>query len=294
MLGHYGVAIGRRHARKHLGWALDTAAASPACRPQRKGRAAERAHRDRSGHRAAPPRRGVRYLRRRAGGARIPRRLPRPSNGWFLGPPHRAGTVFVLGQALPRRATFTSYCGPNPPHTLTAHRGMQGERCSVHSDGGINARDKDPAGFPYHGPRDRLLTAESSLASQRPSNARQARAGPRRGEGHWYYRINRANKHCWYLGVVDARANASAVAPVASTSTPPPRKGNVSRGAARSRSANRAFGNGGAGRGGAGAACANCRRAARHPSGRHRSVLERAGRRTFRKPKIWISKSRRR
>src|ERR1700722_2722385 len=28
MLGHYGAAIGLRHARKHLGWALDTAAAS--------------------------------------------------------------------------------------------------------------------------------------------------------------------------------------------------------------------------------------------------------------------------
>jgi tRNA-dihydrouridine synthase B len=27
MLGHYGTAIGLRHARKHLGWALDTAAA---------------------------------------------------------------------------------------------------------------------------------------------------------------------------------------------------------------------------------------------------------------------------
>jgi tRNA-dihydrouridine synthase B len=27
MLSHYGIAIGLRHARKHLGWALDTAAA---------------------------------------------------------------------------------------------------------------------------------------------------------------------------------------------------------------------------------------------------------------------------
>jgi len=27
MLGHHGLAIGRRHARKHLGWALDSAAA---------------------------------------------------------------------------------------------------------------------------------------------------------------------------------------------------------------------------------------------------------------------------
>jgi tRNA-dihydrouridine synthase B len=30
MLGHHGVAIGRRHARKHLGWALDVAAATAA------------------------------------------------------------------------------------------------------------------------------------------------------------------------------------------------------------------------------------------------------------------------
>jgi len=28
MLAHYGIAIGLRHARKHLGWALDTAAAT--------------------------------------------------------------------------------------------------------------------------------------------------------------------------------------------------------------------------------------------------------------------------
>ena len=28
MIGHHGVHIGRRHARKHLGWALDTAAAT--------------------------------------------------------------------------------------------------------------------------------------------------------------------------------------------------------------------------------------------------------------------------
>jgi tRNA-dihydrouridine synthase B len=28
MLRHHGPAIGRRHARKHLGWALDSAAAA--------------------------------------------------------------------------------------------------------------------------------------------------------------------------------------------------------------------------------------------------------------------------
>ena len=28
MIAHHGLTIGRRHARKHLGWALDAAAAS--------------------------------------------------------------------------------------------------------------------------------------------------------------------------------------------------------------------------------------------------------------------------
>ena len=32
MLAHHGIAIGLRHARKHLGWALDAAAAT-ACAP---------------------------------------------------------------------------------------------------------------------------------------------------------------------------------------------------------------------------------------------------------------------
>ena len=34
MLGHHGLAIGRRHARKHLGWALDHAAATAAVPPE--------------------------------------------------------------------------------------------------------------------------------------------------------------------------------------------------------------------------------------------------------------------
>jgi nifR3 family TIM-barrel protein len=36
MIGHYGVAIGMRHARKHLAWALDAAASSGASEAQRK------------------------------------------------------------------------------------------------------------------------------------------------------------------------------------------------------------------------------------------------------------------
>ena len=42
MLAHHGIAIGRRHARKHLGWALDAAAATAGASAQRL-----RAHRHR-------------------------------------------------------------------------------------------------------------------------------------------------------------------------------------------------------------------------------------------------------
>ena len=58
---------------------------------------------------------------------------------------------------------------------------MQGDEHS-HSDGGVNARDKDPVGFPHHGPATILLTAEARRPSRRPSNARQAPAAPRRRE----------------------------------------------------------------------------------------------------------------
>ena len=33
MIAHHGVVIGRRHARKHLGWALDAAAESAGVSP---------------------------------------------------------------------------------------------------------------------------------------------------------------------------------------------------------------------------------------------------------------------
>ena len=33
--------------------------------------------------------------------------------------------------------------------------------------------------------------------------------------GHWFYRINRANQHCWYLGSSDAHARSSTVATTA-------------------------------------------------------------------------------
>ena len=65
MLAHYGVDVGLRHARKHLGWALDTAASTAGAPPHLL-----KAHRGRvltgtdPAHRAAESRRGVRRVRR--------------------------------------------------------------------------------------------------------------------------------------------------------------------------------------------------------------------------------------
>lgn len=44
---------------------------------------------------------------------------------------------------------------------------------------------------------------------------------------HWYYRINRAKQHCWYLGKADGRANASAVTSATPTSASAPQNGNA-------------------------------------------------------------------
>ncbi len=72
-----------------------------------------------------------------------------------------------------------------------------------------------------------LLSAQASLSE--PA-AEECKAGPGtntpRG-AHWYYRINRAKQHCWYLGVADGHANAAAVTPAASTAASTPQKGNA-------------------------------------------------------------------
>jgi hypothetical protein len=72
-----------------------------------------------------------------------------------------------------------------------------------------------------------LLSAQASLSE--PA-AEECKAGPGtntpRG-AHWYYRINRAKQHCWYLGVADGHTNAAAVTPAASTAASTPQKGNA-------------------------------------------------------------------
>ena len=64
MLAHYGLDIGLRHARKHLGWALDAAAATAGAPEHlRQGASRPRAHRHRSRDRAAPACGSVRRFR---------------------------------------------------------------------------------------------------------------------------------------------------------------------------------------------------------------------------------------
>ena len=111
MLAHYGRDIGLRHARKHLGWALDAAAASAGAPAHlRQGAPRQRAHRHRSGDRAAPARRSVRRLRR-----------------LHLSPPGRGRRAAFAASRVrgnrPRKSAPS-----DPPHPLTSfatspHRG---------------------------------------------------------------------------------------------------------------------------------------------------------------------------
>ncbi len=77
-----------------------------------------------------------------------------------------------------------------------------------------------------------LLTARVGLSEPQ---AQECRANPGsstpRG-GHWYYRINHADKQrCWYLGPVDARSSGRGTASLISTPVPVPQKKSVSEAA---------------------------------------------------------------
>jgi hypothetical protein len=72
-----------------------------------------------------------------------------------------------------------------------------------------------------------LLTAQASLSEPAAEEcvARPTAVTPR--GAHWYYHVNRAKQHCWYLGKADGRANVSAVTSATSTSTSAPQKENA-------------------------------------------------------------------
>ena len=72
-----------------------------------------------------------------------------------------------------------------------------------------------------------LLSAQASL-SEPAAEECKASPGTNAPRGaHWYYRINRAKLHCWYLGVADGHTNAAAVTPAASAAASTPHKGNA-------------------------------------------------------------------
>ena len=72
-----------------------------------------------------------------------------------------------------------------------------------------------------------LLTAQACLSEPAAEEcvSRPTAITPR--GAHWYYRINRAKQHCWYLGKADGRANASAVTSATPTSASAPQNGNA-------------------------------------------------------------------
>jgi hypothetical protein len=72
-----------------------------------------------------------------------------------------------------------------------------------------------------------LLTAQACLSEPAAEEciSRPTAVTPR--GAHWYYRINRAKQHCWYLGKADGRANASAVTSATPTSASAPQHGNA-------------------------------------------------------------------
>ena len=66
-----------------------------------------------------------------------------------------------------------------------------------------------------------LLTAQDSRSEPAAEECIAHPTGVTPPGQHWYYRVNRAKQHCWYLGKVDKRASAHNVAS-ATTAAPAP------------------------------------------------------------------------
>jgi hypothetical protein len=62
-----------------------------------------------------------------------------------------------------------------------------------------------------------LVSVQASLSEPAAEECKTSPGTNAPRGAHWYYHVNRAKQHCWYLGVVDAHARAQAVTPAAST-----------------------------------------------------------------------------
>jgi hypothetical protein len=88
-------------------------------------------------------------------------------------------------------------------------------------------------------PASVLLTAQASLSAPAAEQCRASPGSSTPPGSHWYYRISRGDKHCWYLGAEGARVNARATASLPSTLAAPEQKrsGAEPEGAARPQAA---------------------------------------------------------
>ena len=72
-----------------------------------------------------------------------------------------------------------------------------------------------------------LLSAQACLSEPAAEECMTRPTAITQRGAHWYYRINRAKQHCWYLGKAEGRANASAVTSATSASASAPQNGNA-------------------------------------------------------------------
>jgi hypothetical protein len=76
-----------------------------------------------------------------------------------------------------------------------------------------------------------LVSVQASLSEPAAEECKTSPGTNAPRGAHWYYRVNRAKQHCWYLGVVDGHAHAQAVTPAASNAAPTPQKSNAAESA---------------------------------------------------------------
>jgi hypothetical protein len=72
-----------------------------------------------------------------------------------------------------------------------------------------------------------LVSVQASLSEPAAAECKASPGANTPRGAHWYYHLNRAKQHCWYLGVVDAHAHAQAVTPAASNAAPIPQGSNA-------------------------------------------------------------------
>jgi hypothetical protein len=72
-----------------------------------------------------------------------------------------------------------------------------------------------------------LVSVQASLSEPAAEECKTSPGTNAPRGAHWYYHVNRAKQHCWYLGVVDGRAHAQAVTPAASTAATTSQKSNA-------------------------------------------------------------------